>query len=73
MAHSGLLGVGASGGKAVAEQRVKLVANQADVAGVDVGVAAQRHNIIIMQLLLRTRSCSYRTLVDVGCLFVDLY
>ena len=47
MAHSGLLGVGASGGKAVAEQRVKLVANQADVASVDVGVAAQRRNMLL--------------------------
>ena len=52
MAHSGLLGVGASGGKAVAEQRVKLVANQADVAGVDVGVAAQRHNILLYTVIL---------------------
>ena len=72
MAHPWLLG---AGGKAVAQQWIELVANQADVAGVDVGVAAQRHKQITMQLLLRARtcSCSYRTLVDVGCLFVDLY
>ena len=52
MAHSGLLGVGASGGKAVAKQWIKLVTNQTDVASVDVGVAAQRHNILLYTVIL---------------------